>query len=238
MPQRQHGLHGPDEALHVFLVLGELRLEHLEGDEFVRLRVLGAEQHAGAALGEDRFEGVVRQRLADEVVEHLGPAGRDCLRGRGDGAHLGGVAQLKAQLRGADANDIAARQFVLGHRLAVDQGAAGADVDEHEFVTVPLDLTMDARDGGVGQLGGGGLAAADLQRLAGHERKRSALVGTGRDDELRGHGQFLDGWRCGWRLRVRPLSFTDGSRSVNRFSRAATMKEPISSLPRRGGSSR
>ncbi len=56
--ERQHGPHRSDEALHVLLVLGEFRLQHLQRDGLVVFRVLGLENDAGRALGDDIFEDV------------------------------------------------------------------------------------------------------------------------------------------------------------------------------------
>jgi hypothetical protein len=171
-------------ALHLLLVLGELRLEDLESNGLAVVGVAGAEDGAGGAASDEALEGEVRQGLADEVAEVAGAGGlgRGRLRGR-----LGDGAELKAQLAGADADDVAGLEVVLGDGLAVDQGAAGADVDDHGLAAVPLDLAVDARGGGVGQAGGGGLAVADLEGLAFEQGEGTPAIGAADDDEHRGH---------------------------------------------------
>jgi hypothetical protein len=191
--QRQHGLHRPDEALHLVVVARELRREHLEGDDAVLLGVAGAEDEAALPLGEHLADLVVRQRLADQVVQPFRAAGRPRRRGRRlhhRGLALQGVG-LEAQLGLADADNVAGPQrlrLLGGDALAVDQGAGGAAaVHDDDVVAVHLHLAVDARHVRVGEARLGVLAAADDQRHRLVDGEGAALVGAADDDQLQRH---------------------------------------------------
>ena len=118
MPDRVHGLHRADEALHFFLVGCKLWQQHLDGHVAILFGVPTVQDDAGAALREHPGDLVVVDLLADQgraataFGRFPGWLGGDC--------HVGHSRALDPHLRLANLDHVARSHTGVTGRSAVD----------------------------------------------------------------------------------------------------------------------